>query len=76
MVAVLLESGFQRIAVFNRHLHRAEAVVAHFDRAARETDLRALPWHETIIESELSRARAGGQRIRRGRRRGREPAPR
>ncbi len=57
VVAVLLESGFQRIAVFNRHLHRAEAVVAHFDRAARETDLRALPWHETIIESELSRAR-------------------
>ena len=57
VVSVLLESGFGRIAVFNRHLHRAEAVVAHFDRAARETDLRALPWHETIIEAELSKAR-------------------
>lgn len=57
VVSVLLDSGFQRIAVFNRHLHRAEAVVAHFDRAARDTDLRALPWHETIIEAELARAR-------------------
>ena len=56
VVAVLLESGFQRIAVFNRHLHRAEAAVAHFDRTARETDLRALPWHETIIEAELAKA--------------------
>ncbi|HEY7737796.1 MAG TPA: hypothetical protein VIC63_02010 [Candidatus Limnocylindria bacterium] len=57
VVSVLLEAGLSRIAVFNRHLHRAEAVVAHFDRVAREADLRAMPWHETIIESELSRAR-------------------
>jgi shikimate dehydrogenase len=57
VVSVLLEAGLARIAVFNRHLHRAEAVVAHFDRFARETDLRALPWHETIIESELGKAR-------------------
>jgi shikimate dehydrogenase len=57
VISVLLEAGVGRIAVFNRHLHRAEAVVAHFDRAARQTDLRALPWHETIIEAELSKAR-------------------
>ena len=57
VVSVLLDSGLSRIAVFNRHLHRAEALVAHFDRVARETDLRALPWHETIIESELSKAK-------------------
>jgi shikimate dehydrogenase len=57
VVSVLLETGLSRIAVFNRHLHRAEAVVAHFDRIAREADLRAMPWHETIIESELARAR-------------------
>jgi shikimate dehydrogenase len=57
VVSVLLEAGVGRIAVFNRHLHRAEAVVAHFDRAARQSDLRALPWHETIIEAELSKAR-------------------
>jgi shikimate dehydrogenase len=57
VVSVLLDAGFGRIVVFNRHLHRAEAVVAHFDRLARQTDLRALPWHETILESELAKAR-------------------
>jgi shikimate dehydrogenase len=57
VVSALLEAGLSRIAVFNRHLHRAEAVVAHFDRVARDSDIRALPWHETIIESELGKAR-------------------
>jgi shikimate dehydrogenase len=55
VVAVLLGSGFQRIVVFNRHLHRAEALVAHFARSARHMELRAMPWHEAIMESELSR---------------------
>lgn len=57
VVAVLIGSGFQRIAVFNRHLHKAEAVVAHFARSARQTDLRALPWHETFLEVELAKAK-------------------
>jgi shikimate dehydrogenase len=57
VVAVLIGSGFQRIAVFNRHLHKAEAVVAHFARSARHMELRALPWHETFLEVELARAR-------------------
>ena len=57
VVAVLIGSGFQRIAVFNRHLHKAEAVVAHFARAARQIELRALPWHETFLEVELGRAK-------------------
>ena len=57
VVAVLIGSGFQRIAVFNRHLHKAEAVVAHFARAARGLELRALPWHETFLEVELGRAK-------------------
>jgi shikimate dehydrogenase len=56
VVAVLIGSGFQRIAVFNRHLHKAEAVVAHFARAARGLELRALPWHETFLEVELGKA--------------------
>jgi shikimate dehydrogenase len=56
VVSVLIGSGLQRIAVFNRHLHRAEALVAHFSKSARHMDLRAMPWHETIIEAELSRA--------------------
>lgn len=57
VVAVLIGSGFQRIAVFNRHLHKAEAVVAYFARAARGLELRALPWHETFLEVELGKAK-------------------
>ena len=56
VVAVLIGSGFQRIIVFNRHLHRAEALVAHFSRAAKHMELRARPWHDAIIEAELARA--------------------
>ncbi|HYI66552.1 MAG TPA: hypothetical protein VEW95_06500 [Candidatus Limnocylindrales bacterium] len=56
VVAVLIGSGFQHIAVLNRHLHRAEALVAHFSRTARHLELRARPWHDAIIESELARA--------------------
>lgn len=55
-VAVLIGSGFQHVAVFNRHLHKAEALVAHFARSARHMELRARPWHETILEAEVSRA--------------------
>jgi shikimate dehydrogenase len=55
-VAVLVGSGFQHISLFNRHLHRAEAVVTHFARHTRHMELRARPWHETILESELGRA--------------------
>jgi shikimate dehydrogenase len=57
VVAVLIGSGFGRIAVFNRHLHKAEAVVAHFNRSARHMELRALPWHETFLEVELAKAK-------------------
>lgn len=56
VVAVLIGAGFQHVAVFNRHLHRAEALVAHFGRSARHMELRARPWHDAIIESELERA--------------------
>jgi shikimate dehydrogenase len=56
VVAVLIGSGFQHVVVFNRHLHRAEGLVAHFSRAARHMELRARPWHDAIIEVELERA--------------------
>ena len=56
VVAVLISGGFQRVVVLNRHLHRAEALVAHFGRAARHMELRARPWHDAIIEAELARA--------------------
>jgi len=55
-VTVLISSGFQHVAVFNRHLHKAEALVSHFARSARHMELRARPWHETILEAEVSRA--------------------
>ena len=53
----LVTEGFQRIVVFNRHLHRAEALVKFFGRSAAHMELRAMPWHESIIEAELARAR-------------------
>jgi shikimate dehydrogenase len=56
VVSVLIGSGFQRVAVFNRHLHKAEAMVGHFGRSARHMELRARPWHDAILEAELSRA--------------------
>ena len=31
----LITEGFQRVIVFNRHLHRAEGLVKHFGRSAR-----------------------------------------
>ncbi len=55
VVAVLIGSGFQHIAVLNRHLHKAEALVTHFARSARHMELRARPWHDAIIEAELAR---------------------
>jgi shikimate dehydrogenase len=53
----LITEGFQRIVVFNRHLHRAESMVKHFGRSAAHMELRAMPWHESIIEAELAKAR-------------------
>jgi shikimate dehydrogenase len=56
VVAVLIGSGFQHVAVLNRHLHKAEALVSHFARSAKHMELRARPWHDAIIEAELARA--------------------
>jgi shikimate dehydrogenase len=53
----LIRQGFQRVVVFNRHLHRAEGLVRHFARSAAHMELRAMPWHDSIIESELARTR-------------------
>jgi shikimate dehydrogenase len=53
----LIREGFQRVVVFNRHLHRAEGLVKHFARSAAHMELRAMPWHESIIESELAKTR-------------------
>jgi shikimate dehydrogenase len=53
----LITEGFQRVIVFNRHLHRGEALVKHFGRSAAHMELRAMPWHESVIESELSKTK-------------------
>ncbi|HXG25680.1 MAG TPA: shikimate dehydrogenase [Candidatus Binatia bacterium] len=53
----LIRAGFQRVIVFNRHLHRAESLVKHFARSAAHMELKAMPWHESIIESELAKTK-------------------
>ena len=53
----LITEGFQRVVVFNRHLHRAEGLVKHFGRTAAHMELRAMPWHESIIEAELAKTK-------------------
>lgn len=53
----LVAEGFQRIVVFNRHLHRAEALVRFFGKSAAHMELRAMPWHESIIEAELAKTK-------------------
>jgi shikimate dehydrogenase len=57
VVSALISEGFQRIVVFNRHLHRAEGLVRHFNRSASHMDLRAMPWHESVLEAELSKTK-------------------
>ena len=53
----LIRESFQRVVIFNRHLHRAEALVKHFGRSASHMELRAMPWHESIIEAELAKSK-------------------
>jgi shikimate dehydrogenase len=53
----LIRAGFQRVIIFNRHLHRAEGLVKHFGRSAAHMDLKAMPWHESIIESEIAKTK-------------------
>lgn len=57
VVLGLVTEGFTRIVVFNRHLHRAEALVRFFGKSAAHMELRAMPWHESIIEAELAKAK-------------------
>ena len=57
VVHALITSGFQHVIVFNRHLHRAEGLVRHFGRSAAHMELRAKPWHESVLEAELARTK-------------------
>lgn len=55
VVQTLIGAGFHNVVVFNRHLHRAERLVKHFARSSSHMDLRAKPWHESVIEAELAK---------------------
>lgn len=55
VVYSLIAAGFQNLALFNRHLHRGERLVKHFARSASHMDLKAKPWHESVIEAELAK---------------------
>ena len=55
VVYSLIAAGFLNVVVFNRHLHRAERLVKHFARSASHMDLKAKPWHESVIEAELAK---------------------
>jgi len=55
VVYTLIGAGFQHVVVFNRHLHRGEKLVKHFARSASHMELRAKPWHESVIEAELAK---------------------
>jgi shikimate dehydrogenase len=57
VVYALITDGFQRIVVFNRHLHRGEGLVRHFGRSAAHMELKAMPWHESVLEAELSKTK-------------------
>ncbi len=56
-VYAFITGGFQRVIVFNRHLHRAEGLIRHFGRSASHMELRAMPWHESVIEAELAKTK-------------------
>ena len=53
----LITEGFQRVVIFNRHLHKGEALVRHYGRSASHMDLRAMPWHESVLEAELAKTK-------------------
>jgi len=55
VVYVLIQAGFHNVALFNRHLHRGERLVKHFGRSASHMELKARPWHESVIEAELAK---------------------
>lgn len=57
VVYALITDGFQRVVVFNRHLHRGEALVRHFSKSASHMDLKAMPWHESVLEAEISKTK-------------------
>lgn len=56
VLAVLATSGAARIAIANRHLHRGEKLARAVSAAAPHLTLRPVPWHESVLADEATRA--------------------
>ena len=54
-VAALVGAAVAQISITNRHLRRAEQVVAAAQKSWPHLAIRAVPWHESILVEEASR---------------------
>jgi shikimate dehydrogenase len=55
-IAALVARGIGQITVTNRHLARAEKLVAATAKAQPHLAIRAVPWHEGLLVEEAARA--------------------
>jgi len=55
-IAALVARGIGQITVANRHLARAEKLVAATAKAQPHLAIRAVPWHEALLAEEAARA--------------------
>ena len=54
-VAALVGAAVGQISITNRHLRRAEQVVAAAQKSLPHLAIRAVPWHESILVEEAAR---------------------
>ena len=54
-VAALVSAAVGQISITNRHLRRAEQVVAATQKSWPHLAIRAVPWHESILVEEAAR---------------------
>lgn len=54
-VAALVSAAVGQISITNRHLRRAEQVVAAAQKSWPHLAIRAVPWHESILVEEAAR---------------------
>jgi shikimate dehydrogenase len=54
-VAALVSAAVGQISIANRHLRRAEQVVAAAQKSWPHLAIRAVPWHESILVEEAAR---------------------
>ena len=71
----LITAGFQHVIVFNRHLHRAEALVKHFARSAAHMELQRQAVARVGARGRAVADQGAGQRQLRGPRPDETPIP-